>query len=494
MPLSVPVQTLHLHAEALWVESAPQSIRLHNAVQMFWGDYRLRAHTAQWLPELPLLRAQGAIEVQAPTWRLQAERLAWRPQHLHAQKLSFRYRGLQLKAETLSMQPELWRFEDVQLQLDESPWVVRVRQVLLQPQTETLRLQGVYWPGTQLAGPSLTLQLSPQDKGVELRHPLSVFQPELSWQGEQWQIGVNSQLWRSPEAEIYGRSIWQPTQGWRNQLGFEWQLNEQLIWNSRVAYTLSPAVPERESLSLQPYQGSGLQGRSELLWRPPLLQGLGPSWLRLRADWREPESFWQEFWLPPLRFVTLQRSGAQFWWGGRYRLDAFRGGERDEPGHYALAYRWPQNEGGLSWIQDVELWRFSPQSSLRGSVFANALFSQRWYATGGLKLLQQNQWRLSSEGDGPSLEQGSYVESYVSQLAPELFVQPHRLSPWLGSYALWKINAQWGLGADVAFALDRAELSKLDLMLSWRQRPLYVHLLLRGLPLGVGLQTRVEWF
>lgn len=453
----VYLQTENLSvSEDLW--QATQGVRL------FWGDYYLLSDQILWSPTTQFFAATGQVELGAPKWQLRAEHLSLNPEQmfLQARQVYVRFQGLQLEAEALRLQPELWQFSQVALSLNEGFWQIKADRAILRPEQsyENLILEGVHLPIFGWKWPLLTLTLPglTPDR-VEIRPPLSLLQPELAWQGERIVWGLSSQLWQTEQQRLLTRLRSDPLQTWHNEWIYEWRPSSDYLLSSR--------------LELNP---TGARGRVENLWKTPL-----GFWLRAEAQWQDGDSFYNAFWLPEARPNLQYSSSMNLWLASNWQEYlglSYR---------YVAGARWPQQEIGGSILGRMPLWHFGEDHLLWISGLANTIVGTQRQQTAGLRLLDQ--WQVA-----PDLELGVYLEHYLSSLSPDYFLSLQRLNPWLGSYAIWQINQDLGLGMELAVSPLKATLTQADFMLTWKLSPVYLNLLIRGIPVGVrlGLQFSLD--
>ncbi|PKL76353.1 MAG: hypothetical protein CVV27_10710 [Candidatus Melainabacteria bacterium HGW-Melainabacteria-1] len=460
---------LFLHADQLTFDGDPLLLRLSGNSRVFGDDWRLLAQELSWAPDADWLHARGRVELAAPAWLLQAESLAFRPAvgYIQAEGLQLKYQGLLIQAARAEMTPEAWLLQDVELRLADSPLVLRAARLRLLPRRsrENLMLEAISLPGLPWAWPVLTLslpELAPET--AEVRSPLSLFQPEFAVLPGGLRAGLAGELWLSSEQRWLGRLLSDPLNGPLAELSHEWRPQPGFLLHSQLG--LGPA---------------GLQARVESLWQTPL----GP-WLRGRARWQQVDSFWGEFWLPPLQPVIQFSSGLEFWgasdwldWGPlRTRLLA--------------GARWPQQQIGATWLGQWPLWQEQTRlleaswlfNTLAGEGLAAGSLSGLAPTAGGRLLFQQTL--------AENLTVGGYLEQYLSALPASTFLHPERLSPWLSGFVFWQALPDLGFGLEVALSLNSGRPVLADALVSWRLRPFYLHLLLQGIPAGIQLQTRFE--
>jgi len=452
-------KTLHIWGEHLSLDT--QSFQSQGPIRIFWQDQRLLADQVFWQRQQALILASGNVNLSSADWSLNASQIRWQPvqNYLQAQAVTLRYRQLEIQAQALEMLPEFWQWQDAQVKLGKH-WQLHADQVTLLPgqSEQNLLLEGLHLPGLPWRWPSLTLSLPElSNRPIEVRPPFSILQPELGWTGEGLAWGVSSLLWQNETQRLYSRLLSDPVSSWRSELAYEWRPVQQHLLNLQ--------------LNANP---SSLQAQIEHLWHSPW-----SLWLRSRARWQQPSTFWSEFWLPDLQAQALLSSGLELWlasdWQNwehiRYR--------------YLVGGRWPQNEAGGTLVADTPLWQWAEGHELWSSLNLNLLYSQQWYGTAGLRLLER--WLPI-----PEIETSAYLEQYISHLPAEVFLSPHRLSPWLGTYVLWHLNSELALALDTAISLQAMEPVRADLLLSWHWEPVYVHTLLRAIPLGLQFQIRFE--
>ncbi|MBF2054024.1 MAG: hypothetical protein IGS03_11260 [Candidatus Sericytochromatia bacterium] len=453
--------TDHWH---FWAESLAQErgwLFAEEQIRLFGGEHRLLAHQLRWHVRSQTLEARGQVLISGPEWELKAEAVDWLlpADYLVAQQTTLHYRQLLFSATEAQLQPQLWQFEQLRLE-GLLPWPLQIGHAQLLPQTDPpqLRLEQIQLPGLNWAWPLLVLELGPPAEGLEIRPPLSALQPELNWGQGGLQGGISSQLWRDSQQRLYGWSRYQPQQGWQQSLAYEWRPDAGQLLNLELGL-----------------QNQSLQGRGQYDWRSPW--GL---WLRSEAQWQGQDNFWTGFWLPELQ-PRLQHSQHLAFWLASEPQQAGPVNYR-----YLAGGRWPAQELGLSVTAESPLIHWSKEHQLWSSGYLNLLYSQNWYPTTGLRLIER--WLP----DAWPLEAGFYAEQYLSGLPEAVFVQPRRLQPWSGAYAIWHLSPEWGLAADAALDLSSGQPVRADLLLSWKKAPLYLHALLRGIPAGLQLQVRFE--
>jgi len=136
----------------------------------------------------------------------------------------------------------------------------------------------------------------------------------------------------------------------------------------------------------------------------------------------------------------------------------------------------------------MPIWSFSENDNLWLSIFANAITGSQAQQTFGGRILEQ--WLLL-----PELTWGGYLEQYVSSHTGDYFLNPERLQPWLGTYALWQVNRDLGLGLELALSPLTQTMTRADLMLTWKLSPIYLNILLRSIPtasLNLGIQFNFD--
>lgn len=462
LPLSVrAAESVHLWARQLDAQGDPLLIRLTGEARLFGDSLRLLAERLSWAPEADWLEASGRVELAAPGWELRAERLEGRPGQgwFDAEDVELHYEHWLLNAAHAEFSRGVWRLHDVVIRQQDSPLQIQAASLRLLPDSgrENLLLEEIQLPGLPWRWPALTLNL-PQllANPSEVRSPTSLFQPEAGIGNGGLYLGLRSELWRDPRNRLYGRLGADPLLGPVAELSHEWRPAPEWLLHSDLAWGRQ-----------------GLQAQSEALWQSPV--GL---WLRGRARWQRPDSFFNEFWLPPLQPNAQTTSDLEAWlasdwlsWGP-LRTRWLAGG------------RWPQTQAGLTGLTEVTLWE-SPLDTLEISLLANGLALPAPVGTLGGRLLYQRQL-------GDQLTLGTYLEQYVSGLGAASFWQPERLSPWLSAYVLWQPLPDLGLGFESGLSLSSGRPVLANGLVSWRLRPFYFHLLLQALPASIQLQTRFE--
>lgn len=458
-------ETLHFWGESLELEA--QTGRLEgNQARLFWGDYQLLANEIVWDAQSQRYLARGEVTFRSAIAEVKAEtlQLLLAQGHLLAQNAELRYLDqFQAQASSLWLSEDVWRLEQVQLRLRDSPLQLQASTLRLLPQSamqllqlEDLQLVGPEgWPGPTI--PYLEWPLKSEPAVAEIRNPVQQFQPQLGWQNGQLQLGLNAKIWQNEQQRLYLQTGSSP-QGFQGVLSHEWRPQPETVINTQLGLL-----------------NQSLQGHLEVL-SPTLL----PLWLAGALRWQEWDRFAQQFWLPeqvssfrPVSSAELLASSDYSYWGDlQYR--------------YVLGARWSPTsaQAGASLLGNLPLFQGAGQD-LWGSVLVNGFYEQGPQGTLGLRLLDR--WQFSSEWQA-----GLYLEQYLSTWSAERFLQSTRLTPWLGGFVRWLPHPDLALVFETALSVSSGQLVLADALLSWRVKPIYLNLMLRGIPTGLQLQLQVE--
>ncbi|MGV3525877.1 MAG: hypothetical protein ACO1RX_16760 [Candidatus Sericytochromatia bacterium] len=478
-------ETLHLSADSLVGSAEPRRFEARGGVRLFLGPWRLLAGRLLWLPDTQLALARGGVALQGQGWELQAEAVDLQVDtgFVQAAQAELQGRGWTAQARQAELSQDVWRLHDVRLTRADLPLSLAVTELQFFPASGELVLiglglsQGPRLPLLQLRLPELATDTP------ELRPPISLFQPELALVSGGLSLGASSQLWQSETQRLYARLLSDPLRGFSAQLAHEWRPQDDLLLNTQLGLA-QPGARNWADAALPVGEASAITGaplltaRLDGLWRSPW--GI---WLRPELSWQHNDDFWNRFWLPPLRQGAVPSSGAALWLASE--RNSWAAGEW----RVVAGGRLPQQQAGLSLMGHGVLWA-DAQQALELHGLANALWTgldrPSPQGTLGLRLLER--WFASDK-----LELSGYLEHYLSSLSPSSFVEPERLSPRVGGYALWRLHPQLALGLESALSLRTGQLVQANVLLSTQWGPLYLHGLVQAFPVGVQLQTRFEW-
>ena len=94
--------------------------------------------------------------------------------------------------------------------------------------------------------------------------------------------------------------------------------------------------------------------------------------------------------------------------------------------------------------------------------------------------------------NSPEWLAGLYLEQYLSSWSAGRFLQSDRLTPWLGGFVRWTPQPDLALALESALSLSTGQVVLADALLTWRIKPIYLNLMLRGIPVGLQLQLQVD--